>query len=127
MNNIVEIINDELDKFLTLYHGTRYENALNLINNGWQPNKGYQGANMGQSKYLYLTTEKENALWFAEENGGNTIVEINNIPLDYLLPDPEDEAGYTMNDLLERIKTTGFPANFVLFKPLNKSHFKIIN
>lgn len=127
MNNIIEIINNEIDKFITLYHGTKYDNALNLIENGWQPNMGYQGANMGQSKYLYLTTEIENALWYADENGGNTVVEVKDIPIEYLKPDPEDEAGYTIQDLFDRIKTTNSPANFVLFNPLNKSHFKIIN
>lgn len=44
-------------------------------------------------------------MWFAEEKGCNTVIEIMNIPIDYLRPDPEDEAGFTMKELLNRIDT----------------------
>lgn len=50
-----------------------------------------------------------------------------NIPIEYLRPDPEDEAGFTMKELLDRIDTNGFPAKFILTKPLDNSHFKPYN
>ena len=40
---------------------------------------------------------------------------------------PEDEAGFTMKELLDRIDTNGFPAKFILTKPLDNSHFKLYN
>lgn len=127
---LMDYISEELSKlgnFITLYHGTRLENGLNLIENGWKPSEGRMGGNIGQPKYLYLTSEPENALWYSNENGGDVIIEINNIPIDYLRPDPEDEAGYTMSDLLERMKRTKLPSNFVLIKPLTSEHFNFYN
>ena len=111
---------------LTLYHGTSLNNAISLVNNGWQPYSGNIGGNIGQNKYLYLTNEPENARWFANEKGEDTIVEVSNVPLEYLKPDPEDEAGFTMKELLNRIDKTGLPSSFVLYKDLNSDHFKII-
>lgn len=111
---------------MTLYHGTSLNSATSLVNNGWQPYSGFIGGNNGQNKYLYLTNDPENARWFANEKGDDTIVEVSNIPLEYLRPDPEDEAGFTMKQLLNRIDETGFPASFVLYKELNSDHFKII-
>ena len=40
---------------------------------------------------------------------------------------PEDEAGFTMKELLDRIDTNGFPSKFILTKPLDNSHFKPYN
>ncbi len=124
---IKEIVIDELnalnEKTLTLYHGTCPENANELINNGWKPSDGGMGANMGNPKHLYLSSEPEDALWFAQEKGCGTLVEIKNIPIEYLRPDPEDEAGYKMGELINRIKTTQFPAKFILTQPLDSNHF----
>ncbi len=75
----------------------------------------------------YLSSEPEDALWFAEEKGCDTVIEIINIPIDFLRPDPEDEAGFTMKELLDRIDTNGFPAKFILTRPLDNTHFKIYN
>lgn len=119
--------NFNIDNVITLYHGTREHNALSLINNGWTSGN-YTGSNMGNSKYLYLTSEPEDALWFANENGGNVVVEVRDIPLSYLRPDPEDEAGYTMSELLDRIYSDNkykMPAKFILTEPLEKKHFNI--
>lgn len=122
-----QFINENVNRTLTLYHGTCEGNSKNLIDNGWKPiNSGY-GGNMGNPNYLYLSSEPEDALWFAEENGCNTVIEIMNIPIDYLRPDPEDEAGFTMKELLDRIDTNGFPAKFILIKPLDNTHFKPYN
>ena len=122
-----QFINENVSRTLTLYHGTCESNGKNLIENGWKPiNSGY-GGNMGNPNYLYLSSEPEDALWFAEEKGCNTVIEVINIPIDYLRPDPEDEAGFTMKELLDRIDTNGFPVKFILTKPLDNSHFKLYN
>ena len=83
------------------------------------------GGNMGKPNYLYLTSDPQDALWFAQEKGCNTIVEVSNITINYLKPDPDDEAGFTMEELLDRMKTTKFPSKFILNKPLEKSYFKL--
>ena len=100
---------ETLNRKLTLYHGTCKENADNLVENGWKPSNRI-GSNMGQGQYLYLSSEPEDALWFAQEKGCDTVVEVKDIPIELLRPDPEDEAGFSMNDLLRRIDETGFPA-----------------
>lgn len=119
-----QILSESTNKTLTLYHGTCEENGIALIKSGWQPSTKNYGGNMGNPSYLYLSSEPEDALWFAEEKGCNTIIEVINIPIDYLMSDPEDEAGFTMKDLLDRVDISGFPAKFALTKPLNSSHFK---
>jgi hypothetical protein len=128
-NGIVYIFkyNNTTKKTLTLYHGTTENNAKNLLNNGWQPNSNSQGSNMGNSKYLYLTSLPEDALWFADENGGNVVMKIKNIPLSYLQPDPDDESGYTMEELLDRMNRTELPSKFILTKALSKNYFSINN
>lgn len=133
MTNIIKLIREELEKqfpkTLNLYHGTCEANADILINKGWIPRECMVGANCGNSKYLYLTTEPENAMWFANENGCDSIVKLSNIPLEYLRPDPEDESGFTMDDLLNRLIDSNYnlPANFVLTRPLDSSYFSKYN
>jgi hypothetical protein len=121
-----QFINENINRKLTLYHGTCKENGDSLIENGWKPRSGGYGGNMGNPNYLYLTSEPEDALWFAEEKGCTSVIEVSNIPLDYLRPDPEDEAGFTMTELLDRIDTEKkykSPAKFILTKPLDNSYF----
>jgi hypothetical protein len=120
-----QILNEGVGRVLTLYHGTCGDNGKNLIENGWEPIITGYGGNMGNPNYLYLSSEPEDALWFAEEKGCDTVIEVVNVPIKYLRPDPEDEAGFTMKELLDRINTSGFPAKFVLTKPLDNTHFKI--
>jgi len=115
---------ETLNRKLTLYHGTCKENADNLVENGWKPSNRI-GSNMGQGQYLYLSSEPEDALWFAQEKGCDTVVEVKDIPIELLRPDPEDEAGFSMNDLLRRIDETGFPAKFALLQELSSHYFKI--
>ena len=79
--------------------------------------------------YLYLTSGIEDARWFANEKGEDTIIEVKDIPIEYLRPDPEDEAGFSMNELLARIYNNAkykFPSKFILTQPLNSNHFNII-
>jgi hypothetical protein len=66
---------------IKLYHGTCLDNAKSLVDNGWSP-KDYIGSNLGESKYLYFSSGIDDALWFAEQKGCNTILEITmNYPL----------------------------------------------
>lgn len=116
------------DDTITLYHGTCDSNAERLLENGWEANAGQMGGNMGQTRYLYLSSGWEDALWFAEEKGCNVVLEIRDIPLASLKPDPEDEAGYSMSELLDDLADVngmGFPRKFVLTQPLPASHFTI--
>lgn len=110
-------------KTLTLYHGTCEENANQLVNNGWSSSEGHAGGNVGRTEYLYLSSGKEDALWFAEEKGCSSIVTVSDIPISYLEPDPEDGGGYSLEELIHLMKTTIYPSKFILTKPLGKEHF----
>ncbi len=114
-------------KTLTLYHGTCEENANQLVNNGWSSSEGHTGGNVGRKEYLYLSSGKEDALWFAEEKGCSSIVTVSDIPISYLEPDPEDGGGYSLDELIHLMKTTIYPSKFILTKPLGKEHFKHIS
>jgi hypothetical protein len=111
-------------KSLTLYHGTSLVNAKLLLKNGWQPNKTSKGSNQGQTKYLYLTTEPLDALWFAEEKGESTILQIIT-PIEYLIVDPENGVGETIDEELKISKRIKFPAKFALYKELESSAFTL--
>lgn len=112
------------DVTLTLYHGTSDIIGNYLIENGWKPRENGSGGNMGNPKYLYVSTNPEDARWFSNEIGEDTIIELENVPLEYIKPDPEDEAGFTMTELLDRIKRTKLPAKFIIIKELDKKYFK---
>lgn len=110
---------------LKLYHGTSLENAKLFLENGWQPNKISKGANQGQTKYLYLTNEPLDALWFAQEKGESSILEVT-VPINYLIVDPEDGVGESVDEELKishRLKT---PAKLALFKELRYTNFQLI-
>ena len=111
-----------------LYHGTCEENAIHLIKNGWEPRipksiRASQTANMGQARYLYLSTGYEDALWFAEQRGCNTVIELHNVPIDYLIVDPEDGVSDTVEDELKGFR--GMPGKVALTKPLSANHFRL--
>ena len=123
---------ENFNNTITMYHGTCLGNAENLIKNGWKPKSGTVGGNMGQNKYLYLTSEKEDALWFAQEKGCNTVIEVKNIPIDYLIFDPEDGDpdlyDYKIQNAIDKIinKTRySTPVKLALTKELDSYHFKI--
>lgn len=124
---------ENFNKTITMYHGTCLNNAEKLIKNGWKPYSGLIGGNLGQNKYLYLTSEKQDALWYAEEKGCNTIIEISNIPISYLIFDPEDgmpdlydyKIGNAINKIINKTKYS-LPVKLALTKELDSSHFKII-
>lgn len=110
------------EDFITLYHGTTLENGLNLIKYGWEPNRY---SNNIISNYLYLTSDYDDALWYANEKGGKTVIEISNIPIEYLQPDPVNEVGYNMTNLIHRIKKGNKPSKFILTEQLNCDFFNI--
>lgn len=105
----------ENEEHITLYHGTTQESASELMTNGWNPHQGRTGGQCGQAKYLYLTNIPENALWYAEQKGDDTIIEVE-VPLSFLKVDPEDGISDTV--LEELNDTHGLPGNVVCFKSI---------
>ena len=122
---------EEFSETITLYHGTCLWNAEQLVKDGWKPHSGGIGSNMGQTKYLYVSSEIEDALWFAEEKGCSSVVEIKNIPIEYLKFDPEDGCadlyGYSITTAIDKLKN-GYdsPIKFVITKQISADKFKII-
>jgi len=114
------------EKVFTMYHGTCQASAVAMVSNGWQPRSGFIGGNMGQSKYLYVTSDPENAMWFAEENGCNTILKISDIPRDFLKVDPEDGGGLSFQEMLSFMSAFKMPGSFVLTQPLGPEHFSML-
>lgn len=122
---------NELNETITLYHGTSIGNAEYIVKNGWFPRTSGSGGNMGQSKYLYITSEIGDARWFANENGDDTIMKISNINIMDLKFDPEDGDAdlfdYKISNAIDKLKNGyDMPIKFVLYKPTDKSHFSII-
>lgn len=111
---------------LTLYHGTCPDSASLLCKNGWAPNQVPVGGNMGQSKFLYLSTGWEDAQWFAQEKGCDTVLEVRDIPLTFLAVDPEDGSSDTLEEELNLPKTTGLPGKVVLTHSLPANHFHVM-
>lgn len=128
MRDIINLIENENVPAVipVLYHGTCPDNAESLINKGWQPRSGTRGGNFGQTRFLYLTTGKENALWYAGEKGCDSLVAVENIPLDYLDVDPEDGTWENVEEEIRRSAANGSPGCLVLKKPLPAEHFKLI-
>jgi len=112
---------EEIDTgdFVTLYHGTSASSAAAMIENGWAPNSGFVGGNAGQTRYLYLTNEPENARWFANEKGEDTILKVV-VPISSLIVDPEDGIEDTVSEeLAHRV------GNVALFKPISRQAFSL--
>ena len=120
---IKDIINESVDT-ITLYHGTCPESAKILLANGWTPRTSSPGANMGQSQYLYITIDAEDALWFAQEKGCDTVLKVDNVPISILRVDPEDGVSDTVYDELN--SSSGAPGKVVAFRPLGKEHFSVV-
>ena len=110
---------------VTLYHGTCFDSAKQILTHGWSPNLGSVGSNFGQTKYLYLTTDKEDALWFAQEKGCDTVLKVSNVPLDFLKVDPEDGIEDNVRDELFR-HNRRIPGKVVLYKPIGAEYFTIV-
>lgn len=112
------------NRTMTLYHGTSDDAARALLDRGWEPNKWHSGGQCGQTRYLYLTNMPENAKWFAEEKGSDTVVVVKDVPIEYLEVDPEDGVAETVEEELSN--PHGLPGNVVLTKALPASHFSIL-
>ena len=120
---------ENFNESITLYHGTCDSNATNLIENCWRRNLVKSGSNQGNPRYLYLSSGIEDAMWFAQEKGCNTVIEVNDIPIEYLIFDPEDGDAdlydYRISNAISKIKNGyDMPIKFALTKELDKEHFK---
>ncbi len=113
----------QINNEIILYHGTCKDSALSLMMHGWYPNSGNAGANMGQSKYLYVTNEIDNAIWFAREKGCDTVLKIT-IPITSLRVDPEDGTADTVEEELNN--NFGLPAYLVCYKSLKPDCFEYV-
>jgi hypothetical protein len=79
------------------------------------------GANQGQSRYLYLSSGYEDALWFAQQKGCETVLAVRDVPWDALRVDPEDGGYDRLAD--ELAGHHGLPGKVILVNPLPASHF----
>ncbi len=111
------------ERLVTLYHGTCSENGQALCKAGWTPRAGMMGGNMGQTRYLYLSTEIEDALWFANQKGCSTVISVE-VPINSLRVDPEDGISDTVEE--EMNLPHGMPGKLILTKPLGPTSFKIV-
>lgn len=107
---------------ITLYHGTTRECADRILSEGWAPRSGSMGGQCGNPRYLYLTNVWENALWYAEEKGCDTVLQIE-VPASSLIVDPEDGIADTVEDELN--SKNGLPGNVCLTRPLPASSFSL--
>ena len=105
-----------------LFHGTTEDSAAALLANGWKPGSGPVGGNMGQPCYLYLSTEPEDALWFANEKGAGAVLKVV-IPFDWLKVDPEDGISETVED--EMNSSHGVPGKLVAVSALGPERFEV--
>lgn len=92
------------------------------MQNGWQPNAFSSGSQCGQSRYLYLTTHADDALWFANEKGSETVLELRDIPYSMLCVDPEDGTGDSVDE--EVNSAHGLPGKVVLTKAIEGGAFE---
>jgi hypothetical protein len=118
-----EIMKENTETVPVLYHGTTPESAKAMCTNGWSPRPGHSGGNGGQGRYLYLSTGREDAQWFSNEIGEDTVIEVHNIPKSYLRVDPEDGIGDSVDD--EMNNAHGLPGKLILVQPLPASHFSM--
>lgn len=123
LRKYIDIV-EQVGASLVLYHGTCEASANALVNNGWVPNSGTTGSNMGQSRFLYLTTGREDALWFAEQKGCYSIVEVRDIPMSFLRVDPEDGMADSVHEEINNLY--GLPGKLVLTRALGAEHFRLL-
>jgi hypothetical protein len=93
-----------------------------MMADGWSPNSGQLGGNCGQTRYLYLTNFPENALWFAEQKGENTILAIQVLEGE-LIVDPEDGTHETVQEELS--EKGGFPGSLALVTAIEANRFSL--
>ncbi len=108
-----------------LYHGTCPPNAAALLREGWAPRTGRRGPNGGNPAYLYVSSDPQDARWFAEQRGCDTVVEVRDVPPDALGVDPEDGLGKTVEDEIEQARRVNLPAKLTIRRPIPASHFRV--
>lgn len=111
-----------------LYHGTCAGSAKVFLEKGWQPNSGPRGSNMGQPRYLYVSTGVEDAAWFAEEKGCDTVVQITGVPWSALRPDPEDamDSNRPAKEEVAAAMRLRLPAKLVITQPVDAAQFQVV-
>ena len=107
---------------VTLYHGTTKASAERMIREGWWPHSHPSGGQCGNPAWLCLTNDPENALWYAQEKGCNTVVEVQ-VPKSFLRVDPHDGVEDTVDAELNN--TLNLPGCVVCTKPLQPESFHI--
>jgi hypothetical protein len=126
----IRVFEQFTEETIDLYHGTSAHSAELLCEYGWKPSNYGMGGNGGQSRYLYLSSMREDALWFAEEKGESSVVVVKNIPISHLIFDTEDgdydrEVYRTVSNAVAAIKGgLRHPIKLTLTKPLDASHFE---
>ncbi|SFF33640.1 hypothetical protein, partial [Paracidovorax wautersii] len=101
---------------VTLYHGTTPENASRLLRDG-KTGRAPLGASGGSPELLYVTTDPENAAWFADQAGGGEVLVVQ-VPASQLRTDPEDGVHGTVLAELQAAARTGIPASLAVFGDL---------
>ena len=122
--------NNKQVQTVDLYHGCSEYSVNYFIQYGWKPRHiDSIGSNMGRGDLLYLSSFWEDALWFAQEKGESSIIKVKNIPISYLIFDPEDGDpdlyDYKIENAITTIKKGELPVKLALTKPLSKEHFEI--
>lgn len=113
-------------KIPVLFHGTTRESAKLLLKKGWAPRKQFAPtANGGRPQFLYVSTGWQDALWFAEQMGEDTVLAIHDITRDMVGIDPEDGMGGTVEEELAKAKKIKFPAKLTIRVPIGPSHFRL--
>lgn len=117
-------------KIPLLYHGTCLENAKSLMKNGFDPSNPWDpSANCGRPGLLYVTDVPDNALWFAENIGCHTVVEIRGISEKDLIVDPDDGRSESdkVEDELAYAKMHHMPAYLAIRSRVTPEKFSIYN
>lgn len=109
---------------MTLFHGTTQESASLLLEQGWAPHHFQSGSHCGNPGLIYLTTLRENALWYAQEKGSDAVITVEVAVVD-LIVDPEDGVGETVADELQLSIRSGMPASLATRTPLEASRFAL--
>lgn len=103
-----------MSRTYTLYHGTTPESAAALVADGWQPRSAPSGGNCGNPRYLYLSSEFEDALWFSQQKGCDVVLQFDDVPEALLAVDPEDGTEDTVSEELD--SPYGMPGKVVLLE-----------
>ena len=114
----LKLYEDYNDSAVVLYHGTSKVNEIELLKNGWEPNKISSGSQQGDSRYLYLATTPENSCYYSAMKGNDKNVLEVTVPMNYLRVDPHDGIYNSVEEEIEK------GTSLILIKPLNSSHFK---